>query len=62
MDMKTTISVYGAPEFELARVAVAELARYYNLPNFGYAGHSDSCTMDEQAASRWRIFGAGGAA
>jgi trimethylamine--corrinoid protein Co-methyltransferase len=30
---------------------VAEMARYYNLPNFGYAGHSDSCTMDEQAAS-----------
>jgi trimethylamine--corrinoid protein Co-methyltransferase len=51
MDMKTTISVYGAPEFELARLAVAEMARYYNLPNFGYAGHSDSCTMDEQAAS-----------
>ncbi len=51
MDMKTTISVYGAPEFELARVATAEMARYYHLPNWGYAGHSDSCTMDEQAAS-----------
>ena len=51
MDMKTTISVYGAPEFELGRMAVAEMARYYNLPNFGYAGHSDSCLMDEQAAS-----------
>lgn len=51
MDMKTTISVYGAPEFELARLAVAEMARYYRLPNFGYAGHSDSCLMDEQAAS-----------
>jgi trimethylamine--corrinoid protein Co-methyltransferase len=51
MDMKTTISVYGAPEFELARVAVAEMARYYHLPNFGYVRHSDSCRMDEQAAS-----------
>lgn len=51
MDMRTTISVYGAPEFELARVAVAELARYYRLPNWGYAGHTDSCVMDEQAAS-----------
>ena len=50
MDMKTTISVYGAPEFDLARVAVAEMARYYHLPNFGYAGPSDSCVMDEQAA------------
>jgi trimethylamine--corrinoid protein Co-methyltransferase len=51
MDMKTTISVYGAPEFQLARVAVAEMARFYNLPSWGYAGHSDSCAMDEQAAA-----------
>jgi trimethylamine--corrinoid protein Co-methyltransferase len=51
MDMKTTISVYGAPEFQLARVAVAEMGRFYGLPTWGYAGHSDSCTMDEQAAA-----------
>jgi trimethylamine--corrinoid protein Co-methyltransferase len=51
MDMKTTISVYGAPEFQLARVGVAEMGRYYNLPTWGYAGHSDSCAMDEQAAA-----------
>jgi trimethylamine--corrinoid protein Co-methyltransferase len=51
MDMKTTISVYGAPEFQLARVAVAELGQYYGLPTWGYAGHSDSCVMDEQAAA-----------
>jgi trimethylamine---corrinoid protein Co-methyltransferase len=51
MDMKTTISVYGAPEFQLARVAVAEMGRYYGLPTWGYAGHSDSCTMDGQAAA-----------
>ena len=51
MDMKTTISVYGAPEFQLARVAVAEMGRYYGLPTWGYAGHSDSCIMDEQAAA-----------
>jgi trimethylamine---corrinoid protein Co-methyltransferase len=51
MDMKTTISVYGAPEFQLARVAVAEMGRFYGLPTWGYAGHSDSCVMDEQAAA-----------
>ena len=51
MDMKTTISVYGAPEFELARVALTDMARFYNLPNWGYAGYSDSCVMDEQAAA-----------
>jgi trimethylamine--corrinoid protein Co-methyltransferase len=50
MDMKTTISVYGAPEFQLARVMVAEMGRYYGLPTWGYAGHSDSCVVDEQAA------------
>jgi trimethylamine--corrinoid protein Co-methyltransferase len=51
MDMRTTISVYGAPEFQLARVAVAEMGRFYGLPTWGYAGHSDSCAMDEQAAA-----------
>jgi trimethylamine--corrinoid protein Co-methyltransferase len=51
MDMKTTISVYGAPEFQLARIAVAEMGQYYGLPTWGYAGHSDSNVMDEQAAA-----------
>jgi trimethylamine--corrinoid protein Co-methyltransferase len=51
MDMRTTISVYNAPEWLLARAGVAEMARYYRLPRFGYAGHTDSNAMDEQAAS-----------
>ncbi|MDA8410250.1 MAG: trimethylamine methyltransferase family protein [Treponema sp.] len=51
IDMRTMISVYGAPEFQLARVGVMEMGRYYGLPTWGYAGHSDSCVMDEQAAS-----------
>ncbi|MBF0529921.1 MAG: trimethylamine methyltransferase family protein [Deltaproteobacteria bacterium] len=51
MDMKTSISVYGGPEFVLARAAGAEMARYYHLPHFGYAAHTDSCVMDEQAAT-----------
>jgi trimethylamine--corrinoid protein Co-methyltransferase len=51
LDMRTTISVYSAPEFELARIAVAELGRIYRLPTWGYAGHSDSLVMDEQAAA-----------
>lgn len=50
MDMKTAISVYGAPEYQLARVLVADMARFYGLPIWGYAGHSDSCMLDEQAA------------
>ncbi len=51
LDMQTSISVYGAPEFQLARLAVADLGRYYGLPTWGYAGHSDSCLFDEQAAA-----------
>ena len=51
MDMKTSISVYGAPEFQLARAAVACMGRYYGLPTWGYAGHSDSILFDEQAAA-----------
>jgi trimethylamine---corrinoid protein Co-methyltransferase len=51
MDMRTMISVYGAPEFQLARVGVMEMGRHYGLPTWGYAGHSDSCALDEQAAS-----------
>ncbi len=50
MDMRTSISVYGAPEFQLARLAVAAMGRYYGLPTWGYAGHSDAIPFDEQAA------------
>jgi trimethylamine--corrinoid protein Co-methyltransferase len=51
MDMKTMVSVYGAPEFQLARVLAAEMARFYNLPAWGYSGHSDSKVVDAQAAA-----------
>jgi trimethylamine--corrinoid protein Co-methyltransferase len=51
LDMKSTISVYTCPEFVLARVVVAEMGRYYRLPTWGYAGDSNSCVVDEQAAA-----------
>jgi trimethylamine--corrinoid protein Co-methyltransferase len=51
LDMRTSISVYGAPEFQLARLGVADMGRFYGLPTWGYAGHSDSCVFDEQAAA-----------
>ena len=50
LDMKEMISVYGAPEFQLARVLAAEMGRFYALPVWGYAGHSDSKVADSQAA------------
>ncbi len=51
LDMKEMISVYGAPEFQLARIMAAEMSRFYNLPVWGYTGHSDSKVVDGQAAS-----------
>jgi trimethylamine--corrinoid protein Co-methyltransferase len=51
MDMRTAIPVYGAPEIQLARVSVCDMGRFYGLPTWGYAGHSDSCIMDQQAAA-----------
>ncbi|MGE5223275.1 MAG: trimethylamine methyltransferase family protein [Omnitrophica WOR_2 bacterium] len=51
IDMKTMVSVYGAPEFQLARVMAAEMGRFYGLPVWGYAGHSDSKVIDAQAAA-----------
>jgi trimethylamine---corrinoid protein Co-methyltransferase len=49
--MKEMVSVYGAPEFQLARVLAAEMGRFYGLPVWGYAGHSDSKVVDGQAAA-----------
>ena len=51
LDMKTMVSVYGAPEYQLARVMAAEMGRFYGLPVWGYAGHSDSKVIDAQAAA-----------
>jgi trimethylamine--corrinoid protein Co-methyltransferase len=51
LDMKSMISVYGAPEFQLARVMAAAMGRFYRLPVWGYAGHSDSKVIDSQAAA-----------
>ena len=50
LDMKTMVSVYGAPEYQLARVMAAEMGRFYRLPVWGYAAHSDSKVIDGQAA------------
>jgi trimethylamine--corrinoid protein Co-methyltransferase len=51
LDMKEMVSAYGAPEFQLARVLAAEMGRFYGLPVWGYAGHSDSKVVDGQAAA-----------
>ena len=50
LDMKTTISVYAAPEFQMARGAIADLARFYGLPSWGYSSCSDAPVFGPQAA------------
>ena len=51
MDMRTMAPSYSTPEFMLTMAAFAELAQYYALPAWGYAGCSDAKTFDAQAAA-----------
>ncbi len=51
LDMKTTIVSYGSPEWCLSMMAGADLARFYNLPVWGYAGATDSKVVDAQAGA-----------
>ncbi len=48
MDMKSAIISYGSPEWSLGMMACNDLARYYNLPVWGYGGATDSKTVDAQ--------------
>jgi trimethylamine--corrinoid protein Co-methyltransferase len=50
MDMANGLLSYTAPEFMLATSALTDLARYYRLPMFSFAGCSDSNVFDQQAA------------
>jgi trimethylamine---corrinoid protein Co-methyltransferase len=49
MDMKTTVFSYGAPEFQVGNTLMAEMAHYFDLPNFGTGGTSDAQAFDGQA-------------
>lgn len=50
MDMATSIASYASSEFLLATSALTDMARYYRLPMFSFAGCSDSSIYDHQAA------------
>lgn len=50
MDMATSIACYASSEFLLATSALTDMARYYKLPMFSFAGCSDSNIYDQQAA------------
>ena len=49
MDMRTMGVTYAAPEFMLNTCALADMARYYKLPVFGFGACSDSKCFDQQA-------------
>ncbi|MBW2122025.1 MAG: trimethylamine methyltransferase family protein [Deltaproteobacteria bacterium] len=50
MDMLTSTTSYGAPEFRLMSSAQADLYHFYGIPVWGTAGCSDAHMLDEQAA------------
>jgi trimethylamine--corrinoid protein Co-methyltransferase len=50
LDMRTTMLAYNTPEMYLTLAAWADLAHYYKLPVWSFAGTSDSKGFDEQAA------------
>jgi trimethylamine--corrinoid protein Co-methyltransferase len=50
LDMVSGQCCYNAPEFLMGYMAMVEMSHYYNLPNWGYAGTSDSQIPDEQAS------------
>ena len=52
MDPRAGINSYGAPEFAFSvSVLNAQMAEYYGLPTFGFAGPSDSKLPDAQAGA-----------
>jgi trimethylamine--corrinoid protein Co-methyltransferase len=46
--MRTMVDVYSSANVYQGHQAQMDLARWYGLPSFAYAGHSDSKTLDGQ--------------
>ena len=49
LDMATSQSSYNAPEYLMGYLCAIEMARWLDLPNWGYAGTSDAQVIDAQA-------------
>jgi len=49
LDMATSQSSYNAPEYLMGYACAVEIARWLDLPNWGYAGTTDSQVIDAQA-------------
>lgn len=50
LDMATGQCSYNAPEYLMAYMGIVEMAKYLDIPNWGYAGTSDAQIPDQQAA------------
>ncbi len=50
-NMRTMVESYRAPGVALGNQASVDLARWYGLPSWAYAGDSDSKLFDEQASA-----------
>ncbi len=55
MDMLSSTTTYGSPEFRMTSSAYADLYHYYRIPMWGTAGCSDAHTLDQQAAIEYAI-------
>ena len=56
LDMHTMGARYAVPHTILLQGAVCDLARFYQLPSWGYAGCSSSKVFDEQAVMEGTMF------
>lgn len=56
LDMRTMQAVYAVPHALLLQGALCDLARFYGLPSWGYAGCSSSKAFDEQAVVEATMF------
>jgi trimethylamine--corrinoid protein Co-methyltransferase len=49
LDMATAQSMYNSPEFVRAYACEVEMAKWFDLPNWGFSGHTDAQVIDAQA-------------
>jgi trimethylamine---corrinoid protein Co-methyltransferase len=49
LDMATAQSSYNSPEFVRAYACEVEMAKWLDLPNWGFSGHTDAQVVDAQA-------------
>ncbi|MGD0878341.1 MAG: trimethylamine methyltransferase family protein [Anaerolineales bacterium] len=50
-DMKTTQCTYGSPEQDLGKLAMIQMARFYNLPIYGLGGGVEGKVPDAEAGA-----------